>query len=612
VEEEQVTVPVADNPNDPSLAEDIAPVEAPETWTHESDVVIVGGGGAGLCAAAAALHNGARVLVLERQATTGGHSQHGGAAASFNTAAARRKRLHAKREAAFRHTYAIQSNGSMDARLLAMLIDRAHEVYDWSETQSWGKRWNAMSLGFIPDQGVARMIVKGTLPDGPFTAGTQLVAQMYPWMEWLAGHVTDLGGTVLRSTTVKALVKEGGAIIGVEASDADGNTIFARADKGVILAGSGFSNNRAMIKKYCPDVYTKAVGTFVPPSDTGEVVRMAFGAGADVAGRDSWTAFAGGIPFFDTEYTGTSQPGPWYQYLRQGWLQVTRGNGWLEVNHECEEFLPDAAHADYELHPKAIAAQHGSASYVVFDADFPTTIWQTLPPPMLDDRPMTPDDPEYPWFDRFQSFMPKDWLDSVHRAIELGGIKQDDTIEGLAAQLKLDPEALAGAVSAWNAKAAAGKPDEFGRLPQNMKPIRTPPYYGIKTGPLIAGIFCGPRVNHRLEVLDTNRRPIPGLFAAGLTAGGTNGEGVFNATVLSNLGLAFSTGWIAGDNATAPRPTYTPGGMILESEVWQQQLLNELSRRFPRVGAAALEAGFQLISLRRKMAQRVSEHRHET
>lgn len=35
------------------------------------------------------------------------------------------KRLHAKREAAFRHTYAIQSNGSMDARLLATLIDRA-------------------------------------------------------------------------------------------------------------------------------------------------------------------------------------------------------------------------------------------------------------------------------------------------------------------------------------------------------------------------------------------------------------------------------------------------------------------------------------------------------
>jgi hypothetical protein len=216
---------------------------------------------------------------------------------------------------------------------------------------------------------------------------------------------------------------------------------------------------------------------------------MALGAGADLAGRDSWTAFAGGIPFFDTEYMGRPEPGPWYQYLRQGWLQLTRGNGWLEVNRECEEFIPDAAHADYELHPKAIAAQHGAASYVVFDADFPTSIWKTLPPPMLDDRPMTPDDPEYPWFERFQEFMPKDWLDSVDQAIELGGIKKADTIEGLASQLKLDPEKLSAAVSAWNAKAAAGRPDEFGRLPQNMKPIRNSPYYGIKTGPLI---FCGP------------------------------------------------------------------------------------------------------------------------
>jgi hypothetical protein len=43
-----------------------------------------------------------------------------------------------------------------------------------------------------------------------------------------------------------------------------------------------------------------------------------------------------------------------------------------------------------------------------------------------------------------------------------------------------------------------------------------------------------------------------------LTAGGTNGEGMFNATVLSNVGLAFSSGWIAVDNATTARPSYVP------------------------------------------------------
>ncbi|MGA2932555.1 MAG: FAD-binding protein, partial [Acidimicrobiales bacterium] len=271
-----------------------------------------------------------------------------------------------------------------------------------------------------------------------------------------------------------------------------------------------------------------------------------------------------------------------------------------------------AAHADYELHPKAIAAQPGAASYVFFDADYSTSIWETLPPPMLDDRPMTPRDPEYPWFGRFQEFMPKDWLSSVEQAIELGGIKQASTLEELAVELKLDPEKLSAAVGVWNAKATAGRPDEFGRLPQNMKPIRKAPFYGIKTGPLIGGIFCGPRVDDRLRVLDTTQEPIPGLYAAGLTAGGTNGEGVWSSTVLSNLGLAFSTGWIAGDNASNANPGYEPAGMIIESEVWQQRMLNEFSRRFPRTGAALLGAGFRLTAVRRELKQRRSERRRRS
>ncbi len=444
------------------------------------------------------------------------------------------------------------------------------------------------------------MIVKGTMPGGAFTAGTQLLAQMYPWLRWLRGHVADGGAKILCDTTVVALVADAGRIAGVKARTADGAVVFARASKAVILAGSGFSNNREMIRKYCPEVYAKAVGSFVPPSDTGEVVRMALGAGADLAGRNSWTAFAGGIPFFDTAYTGRPEPGPWYQYLRQGWLQLTRGGGWLEVNADCQEYLPDAAHADYEMHPKATAAQPGGVGYVLFDASYPTAIWETLPPPMLDDRPMTPGDPEYPWFGKFSDLMPKDWLDSVQQAIDLGGIKRADTIEDLAAELGLDPGKLTEAVRKWNAKAAAGRPDEFGRLPQNIKPITRPPFYGIKTGPLIAGIFCGPRVNHRLEVVGKDRNPIPGLYAAGLTAGGTNGEGIFNATVLSNLGLAFSTGWIAGDNATAPSPAYQPAEMIIESEVTAQRVLTTLNRHYPRLGELALKTGFAYTSWRQR------------
>lgn len=581
----------------PEDARDIPPVGVPARWDYEADIVCVGAGGAGLCAAAKALENGATVLILEKQSAAGGHSQHAGAAATFFTNAAKRKRLKTDRSAAFKHAFTVQSNATIDPRLLATLIDRAHEVYDWSETQSWGKRWDAFTLGFLPDQGVARMIVKGALKKGPFTSGTELTAQMYPWTQWLEKHVTEKGAKILVNTKALALVKEDERVVGVKAETPDSKTLYVKANRAVILAGASFTNNREMLKKYCPDVYKKAFGTFLPPSDTGEVARMAFGAGADVAGINSWSAFAGGIPFFDNSYTGKSQPGPWFQYLRQGWLQLARGGGWLEINAACEEYIPDTAHLDYEMHPKASASQAGAAAYVIFDANYPKTVWETLPPPMLDDRPMTLDDPEFPWYDKFKDFAPKNWLDSVKQAIEYGGIKYADTLEELARELDLDQAKLTTAVKAWNAKAAAGKPDEFGRLPQNMKPIIKAPFYGIKTGAIIAGVYCGPRVNYKFQVLDNKLNPISGLYAAGLTAGGTSGEGVVAASALSSVGLAFSTGWIAGDNATNYKPSYIPSGMEIEPAIRIQRIVNKLNKYFPRVGAFLLKTGYSLSRL---------------
>jgi hypothetical protein len=472
-------------------------------------------------------------------------------------------------------------------------------VYDWSETQSWGKGWKALMIGNIPDQGVARLHCKVCYPASAFASGTELVGSMYPWMQWLEKHVTEENdGKILLNTKALSLVKDGDRIVGVKAQSFNGMIIHVKGVKGVILAGSGFTNNRNMIQKYCPYVYKKAVATFLPPTDTGETIRMAFGAGADIAGRNSWVAFSGAIPFYDTQYTGKKEPGPWFQYLRQGFLQLTRGGGWLEINSACEEFLPDVAKMDYEMHPKAVAAQDGAAAYVVFDDNYQKEIWNTLPPPLFDDRPMTLDDPEYPWFDKFKKFAPKNWVDSVNMAIELGGIKKSDTIEGLAVQLGLDPIKLSNRIRMWNEKSATKKKDAFGRLPYNIKPIVKKPYYGIKTGSIIGCIYCGPRVNYKLEVLDKKLDPIPGLYAVGLNAGGTNGEGVNNPTALSSVGLAYTTGWMAGDNATNPNPTYVPHGMELEVDIAAQRMLNEINEHFPSLGLFLMNMVFKVSNIR--------------
>jgi fumarate reductase flavoprotein subunit len=578
--------------------EGIAPVEPPDAWDLEADVVVVGGGGSGLCAAAAALRNGASVVVLEKESNTGGHSAHAGAAAAFDTNVARKARLKFDKQKAFAHAYGVGSNATIDPRLLAMLIDRSHEVYDWAETASWGNRWQAMNIGYIPDEGVARIIVKGVFPQGPFTAGAQLTAGMYPFMHWLDRHVRAHGATIALDTAAQALVRDGDEIVGVRAMQA-GTVLHVKANKGVVLAGSGFTNNRAMIKRYCPTVYENAVGTYLPPTDTGEVVRMGLGAGAALAGEDSWTCFAGGIPFFDTSYTGKTEPGPWFQYLRQGFLQLVRGSGWLEINANCEEFLPEVARLDWVQHPKTITGQAGHRAFVIFDANYQTTLWETMPPPLLDDRPMTLDDPEYSWFGKFAGFAPKDYRLSVQQAIEDGGIKVADSVDALARELGLNPDKLVDAVSAWNRKCTRGEMDEFGRLPANMKPILRPPFYGAATGALLGGIFCGPRVNHHLEVVDPAGDPIPGLYAAGTTAGGTNGEKIINATSLSGVGLALATGWIAGDNASG-HGTYQPAGMRLRPAVRELRIATWAGQRFPRLTKRLMNAAFVLAARPRR------------
>ena len=68
---------------------------------------------------------------------------------------------------------------------------------------------------------------------------------------------------------------------------------------------------------------------------------------------------------------------------------------------------------------------------------------------------------------------------------------------------------------------------------------------------------------------------------------------MFQATVLSSAGLAFSSGWIAGANATTSGPSHKPAGMILESAVGAQRLLGKVNEHFPSVGEMIMKFGFR-------------------
>ena len=137
---------------------------------------------------------------------------------------------------------------------------------------------------------------------------------------------------------------------------------------------------------------------------------------------------------------------------------------------------------------------------------------------------------------------------------------RDDSIEGLAEQLGLDPVRARAAVDEFNAACPDGPIDQSildgkgtsGLTPEKTNwaaPIATPPFYGFPLRPGITFTYMGVEVNDSAQILMQDGRPSANLFAAGeIMAGNVLGQG-YLAGIGMTIGAVF--GRIAG--ATAAR-----------------------------------------------------------
>jgi fumarate reductase flavoprotein subunit len=124
---------------------------------------------------------------------------------------------------------------------------------------------------------------------------------------------------------------------------------------------------------------------------------------------------------------------------------------------------------------------------------------------------------------------------TIHRA---------DDIDALAVKLGMQPDALKHTVQDYNAALSSGHPETLrprrtvrpATLSTAPSPIHGPGYLAI---PLCAGItytMGGIVIDADGQALDEQRRPIPGLYAAGATTGGI--EGGANAGYVGGLAKA--------------------------------------------------------------------------
>jgi hypothetical protein len=143
-------------------------------------------------------------------------------------------------------------------------------------------------------------------------------------------------------------------------------------------------------------------------------------------------------------------------------------------------------------------------------------------------------------------------------------ITSGETLDELAGKLGIPEGALGATVERWNANVAGGSDPDFhrgeswydrwwgdpwnkGKPEATLGPIEGGPYYAVEVKSGAIGTKGGPKTDTVARVLDLDKKPIPGLYAAGnvmaspmgMTYGGGGGT----------LGPGMVFGWLAGMDA---------------------------------------------------------------
>jgi hypothetical protein len=470
------------------------------------DVVVVGYGAAGAVAAIEAARAGASVLLIEKMPDPGGISilSAGGIRVGFDA------------DSVFsylKHT----CGGRTPDDVLRVLADGMVEIpaYVRELAQLNGARVGVRqalgnypfpghdALGYVEVEAIPGFKEAGNSPEDGYLAARPLRPGcfLFRLLSDNVDHYVRTGAVTLEFCTraVRLLRDTEGAINGLEIVRDGSQAEQVRVLRGVVLATGGFEANEEMKLQYL--VSTPVVtGSF--RGNTGDGIRMAQAVGADL-----WHMWHYHGPY------GMRHPDPDYPFglyvkLLPMWTPGHTGQAlprmaWIIVDQfarryvdEYPPYLSDTGVRQFDYYDPQSASHSRLPSFLIFDERGRTMY------PM--GRSITNDrSAHYEWS--------SDNLKEVANGILLAA----PTLVDLARQLDLPPDILAATVERWNLDCARGHDSDFGRRPETMVPIVKPPFYAARLWPIVINTQGGPVHDARQRILDTDRQPIPRLYAAG-------------------------------------------------------------------------------------------------
>ncbi len=433
-----------------------AAARRPRQYTF--DVVIVGSGCAGLTAALEASDNGARVALLEKMSMPFGNTIYaGGIFNATKTYVQKEQGLDTDTVEAFYQDMMKVSLNQGNPELTKIFAEESASAVQWL-TDRAGVRFKKLVTEVWPGLNRGHQVA-GELKPG----GNQLVKQLMdevkksPRIKYFTNtKVVELLKTPLLTCT------------GVRAISEDLGEVLFNAKGGVILCTGGFHANKEMVCKYMG-----GGATLMPlrgsPYMMGENIELT-------------------KPFF-----------PYYSNMDQFHGGPIHG--------------PTQANPSTLVNYGVIVDRKGQR--VIDEAKTYVEVAKELPKVTLDNWAYIIMDSAIVGIDTVQIRLDR-------YKMKKAPIYEGGSIEELAKAMGVDAKALKATMESYNRAVKNGTASDLSpaNTLEHPRPVVKPPFIALPFQGGMTATFGGPNITEDGEVINTEREPIPGLYAAGNATGG--------------------------------------------------------------------------------------------
>ena len=514
----------------------------PGRWDFEADVVVCGMGFAGQTAAIEAFRAGASVIILEKgdEAHCGGNSRVCG------------------------QGFVAPSPAIWDG--YTEYLKRATTGEGFPQTDEWIQffleegykniEW-FQELGAEPMSAPAPFGVGGWIPFFPHFPGAEAVASepsfywldpsLGPGQNWyfLDSYIKEQTEVeVMYETPVKRLVQVPVTreILGV-VGEQNGEEVFIKAKKAVVMCTGGYEFNQDMIREY---IHLPVFTTKGSPLNTGEGIKMCMAAGADLRNMGAYAA---------PTYLATMFPD--YESAIQ--IALPRAGAVIQIGANNRRWRDEYRSAKTGIQNAEVSWKEGTYNGVGSIIEGGRYVRDKYPMPMhvIFDEEARLSGPLFgntmSWSNNIEGYV---CSENNEVEIENGWVMKADTIAELAEMMGRDPEQLQETIDRWNASCEEGKDLEFDlgdpnytsydRPADRLVPFTEGPFYAVETFPCCLNTQGGMVRDTSGHVLDVEGNVIPRLYAAGENGGFWN----HLYQCMSNVGSdCYAMGRVSGINA---------------------------------------------------------------